>query len=452
LPPQNPCHSKTLLKFLLTLIPDKPQPQWLLKPNAFSRDRKFTFRHVVAFCLSHIASIDNCGTSIALGKFLKNAIRSNLWDEVDGIDDSCISRARSKLCWRSFEFIHKKAIKMAYSLWNDKPWHSWNGMSVFAIDGSKFRLPASASIRKAFDPIRNAMYSSKGHFPQCHVSTAYDVLRRLPIARIVEKEKYSERQAAISLLAEIPKGGVIILDRGYPSYELIKSFIKKYKSGYFLIRCSTSSTYKAVDLFLKSGKNDADIQLKPTSRFIRNTHQTTGPVITVRAIRLKCYDGTISVLLTNLPRDRFHYEEISALYYRRWEIETYYRDEKETIGLETFHTKTPNGIRQEFLCAAIVSVLARTIMMMSNQANDDYRMEPQFKNAVVVLTEDLSLLISKYPRKALMVLEEIIELIKRVRYYRPLKKRAPQPRITKRPANRWIKCRGDMQLIKIGQN
>jgi hypothetical protein len=50
------------------------------------------------------------------------------------------------------------------------------------------------------------------------------------------------------------------------------------------------------------------------------------------------------------------------LYFRRWEVESYYRDEKVVLEIEEFHGKSPNSIRQELYAVTIMSVIVRTLM------------------------------------------------------------------------------------------
>jgi len=103
---------------------------------------------------------------------------------------------------------------------------------LFAIDGSKYNLPASVALRAASDPDSGLDRPGKGHYPQCLVSTACDVFRRLPIARTVQPIALAnEREEAKALVPHIPKGGILLFDRGYPSYDLADYLIRHYQ-GY----------------------------------------------------------------------------------------------------------------------------------------------------------------------------------------------------------------------------
>ena len=103
----------------------------------------------------------------------------------------------------------------------------------------------------------------------CLVSTVYDVFRRLPIARTVVPVDSSEREQAKRLLPFVPTDSVILYDRGFPSYELIRHHNKKFK-GRYVFRCPAKSTFSAVETFIQSEKDEDEIFIDPTSKFLNN--------------------------------------------------------------------------------------------------------------------------------------------------------------------------------------
>ena len=80
---------------------------------------------------------------------------------------STVTKARAKLSWTAFEQMHHDAVRLAYEVWPTDEGDTWQGLSVFAIDGSKYRLPASEALRAAFDPGSGLDHPGKGHYPQC---------------------------------------------------------------------------------------------------------------------------------------------------------------------------------------------------------------------------------------------------------------------------------------------
>jgi hypothetical protein len=167
-------------------------------------------------------------------------------------------------------------------------------------------------------------------------------------------------------------------------------------------------------------------------------HFGKGQSVTLRAIRLASPDGTLSVLLTNLEGDaRFTAEAVTALYFRRWAVETHYRDEKTSMRVETFHSQTDNGIRQELFAILIMAVIARLLSRLAADPGHPSRAEPQFKHALLTLAGEAALLAPRCPELALMIFSEVLGEIARVLYYRPKTPRPSQPRVSKQPVNKW---------------
>lgn len=399
-----------------------------LSPNAFVRQSKLTISVLFIFLLSLTASGKSQSVDGKAGAFFRHARRSGLWPEAEAVHRSTVTKARAKLSWTAFEQVHRDAVRLAYELWPSSVADTWQGLSVFAIDGSKYRLPASEALRKAFDPDSGLNHAGKGHYPQCLVSTVFDVFRRLPIVRTVQSiANANEREEVKALLPHIPPGGVLLFDRGYPSYDLIHHLRRHYQ-GYWVIRCPSAATFPAVAAFVQSGQSEAILTLRPPK----------AEPITLPAVRMVSPNGERSVLLTNLL-DHIHFPAatLTALYWRRWAVETHYRDEKTFLDIETFHSQTENGIRQELFAIVIMAVIARLMMALMTDSDHPVGAEPQFKHAMITLAEEAFVLTPQCPELALAIFSELLHEIARVRYYRPKAPRPSQPRVSKKPINKW---------------
>jgi hypothetical protein len=343
----------------------------------------------------------------------------------------------------------ERAVKLAYSFYPRNAAYVWHGMSAVAFDGSKDDLPATEEIRKEFDPQSGLHCEGRGHYPQCLVTTAYDVFRRLPIARSVVSIHGSERDEAQALLPFVPPRCILLFDRGYPSFDLI-TYLREHHKGYFLFRCPAESTFPAVEAFVRGGKQEDYIALTPSNNYLQGLsakQRKKARGIQLRVIRLVSPEGKVSVLLTNLlSKSRFAKEEIIQLYFRRWAIEDHYRSEKTVLEIEKFHGKTPNSIRQELFAVVIMSVIARTLMVVTSQMLGSRDEEYQFKNAIMTLASEAAVLVPDDPETAIAVFSEILKAISRVRYYRSKKARPTQPRVTKRPPNKW--CSGRREKLR----
>ncbi len=447
----------------------------------FTRESKLTFPRLITFILSITVSGKSKGVDGKSGEFFKNAHRSSLWPKMVPICRSTLTKSRSKVSFEEFKDIFSDATKLAYQLFPESTDYTWKEMSVFAFDGTYYTLPATPEIREEFDPGSGLENSQKGvgHYPQCLGTTAYDVFRRIPIARTIVSKNGSERDEAQELIPQIPSGNITMFDRGYPSYSLIKYLNENY-DGYYLFRCLAKKTFPALERFAKSEETQAVIHIKSAKNHLRALTKEERKIqkndtIKLRAIKLKSPDGTLSTLLTNLFDEiAFPVNEIIDLYFRRWEIESYYRDEKVVLEIEKFHSRTVNGIKQELFAAATMSVISRTLMAIASQAespqpapqvtikpqvepkvpdkkkhDDDKKKckrEFQFKNAIMTLAAEAAILTPKDPEQAITIFKEILQEIRRVKYYRPIEPRPSKPRVTKKAKNRW--CMGRAKKLK----
>ena len=120
-------------------------------------------------------------------QFAANACDQGAWPRADAVHASALTKARAKLSWSVFDTLLKQTAALAQTLFPAADCYQWKRMSVYAIDGSKYQLPASAAIRAHFDPDSGLHPDNpgRGHYPMALVSTAYDVFRQLPVARTV---------------------------------------------------------------------------------------------------------------------------------------------------------------------------------------------------------------------------------------------------------------------------
>jgi hypothetical protein len=436
------CDAQCTLQPFLTIIPEALDVKQKRCPKDFTRTRKLPLPRVIICTLSLVANGNTNGVDTHVGNIFRTARRSGLWPDANAVHRSALSKARKKVPWEVFQQTLLDAVHLAYKLWPDESQYTWHGLSVYAIDGSKYTLPATETIRHEFDPHSGLEHEGKGHYPHCLVSTLYDVFRRLPVARTIVSIHGSEREEAAALLPSVPHKSVLLLDRGYPSYDLLRLLSKTYRQ-YFVFRCPASSTFPAVEAFVKSGKSEATIWITPSNKaltMLSARQRKRLNALRVRVILLHHPDGSVSVLITNLlNHTRYPRQDIIALYFKRWRVEEYYRDEKVTLQIETFHSRTPNGIRQELFAAMIMTVIARTMMMLTAQNCLEEHQNCQFKNAIIALAAEAALLVPEDSGKALVIFTELLQEMARVKYYPPPTPRPSQPRINKHPVNKWSK-------------
>jgi DDE family transposase len=414
------------------------------RPQDFSRCRKLPLARLIVVLLSLVASGRDKGVDTKLEEVFTLARRSDLWPEGQSPHRSALTKARAKIPWQAFDTFLNHTVALAYEVFPSREEYLWQGLSVFAFDGSKYTLPATAAMRQAFDPQSGLEYPGRGHYPQCLVMTAYDVFRRLPVGRTVcALQDGDERVQAQHLLPLLPPNSLSLFDRGFPSYSFLHSL--QQHAHLSLMRCPATSTFPAVEAFARSGRAETRLWLTPSETFKRSlplTQRWSLAPLRLRAIRLEEPDGTVSILVTNLlNRRRFPRPAIMALYWRRWTVETHYRDEKTLQHIEQFHSHTPDGIRQELFAILIGCVIARTFTALAVPSESietaQSIVQPQRKNALMRFAREAALLTPAHPAKAIVILQELLTAIRRVKYYKPKSQRPARPRVNKQPVNKW---------------
>lgn len=226
--------------------------------------------------------------------------------------------------------------------------HRWKGRRVLACDGMKISVQRSDELWKEFGGPEG------GHCPQALVSTLYDVMSRVPVDCNVVPYASCERTQFLEMIDRVGIGDLVLLDRGYPSYEILTTLIDRKID--FVVRVPADMTFKAVESFVVTGAFDQLIDIE------RPRNVTVGDeTIRVRAIYRERKDAEQpTVLLTSVRRREATAAEIDDLYGRRWAVEELYKLEKgDYLGQRQFHAKYADGIRQEIYALLLFITIAR---------------------------------------------------------------------------------------------
>lgn len=253
----------------------------------FSRGRKLPLAHLIIVLLSLAASGRDHGVATKLAAFFTVARRSGLWPDEHSPHRSALTKARAKLPWQILGTLLRRVVVLAYEVFPPREEYLWHGRSVFAFDGSTYTLPATEAIRQAFDPQSGLATPGRGHYPQCLVMTAYDVLRRLPVGRtICALQDGDERAQAQRLRPLLPPNSLSLFDRGFPSYGFLL-YLAQHAHRY-VMRCPATSTFPAVAAFVRSGRAETFLWLTPSDSFKRHLtppQRRTRTSLRLRAIR-----------------------------------------------------------------------------------------------------------------------------------------------------------------------
>lgn len=300
----------------------------------------------------------------------------------------------------------------------------WHGRRVFAIDGTKINLQRSQDLDDVFGT------PSGAYCPQVLLSVLLDVCGKVPVDLQIASFASSERDHLLAMLPRLQRGDVLVLDRGYPSHEVLQALTKAEVD--FLIRVPKESTFAAIDVFRESGGEDYLVLVSPPDESPEDWR-----ALTLRAVRLTNHDGEESFFLTSLRRSQFSRAQLRDLYHRRWEAEEFYKLYKGPyIGQGQFRSKSPGGLRQEIHALVLFLSIARFLMATAAHTSGEDFVDLSQKAAVLGAAAYITrLFLAKEVDFARGQLQALLQRIVRTR-----DKRRPNrshPRRSYRPRLRW---------------
>ena len=241
----------------------------------------------------------------------------------------------------------------------DAPSYAWKGLSLWAMDGTTFRTPDSPENRGFFGAQGYAS-GKVSSYPQVRGVSLTCLPTRLIADMAFGEYDTNEMRYAAELLPRIPDHSLTVFDKGFFSAAILLGLNLQGQNRHFLIPARSNSKWEV----LSGTREDALVQMKVSPQ-ARTKHPGLPETWEARAIRTVLPDGRERILLTSLmDRRTFKAADIAACYLRRWEVETSYRELKQTMlgGPLTLRSQNPEGITQEIWGALIAYNLVRLEM------------------------------------------------------------------------------------------
>jgi len=415
-----------LLSWLRSCLPSVAPTEFKNSDSDFTRRRKLDFKTIFAFILASASSGKDSSLTSDKNSFFSFCRLLGVENGECSPHKSSISRAKSKISFLAFKSVLDQVVDKYQKLSCDDKALKWNDLRLYAIDGTKIRLPATDELRKQFDPNSGRIPNTgKGYYPMARLSSLYDVCSGLPISMDFKPCDTHENHSVPLLLPRLNEleKGVLILDRGYTGAQLYDLIDREYK-GFFLIRAHLRAS-KNIQVFLESKKLEDEII------FQSKMHSKDVPPKKYRVIRMESKNGELSVLVTNLPSKTANAIEIQSLYKKRWEIEIEYRTLKKAADLEKFQSRSLNGILQELYAYALTRAITTLLTFR-------YPKKVEVKNAIkcmafgAILFLDISVcLVQKCYEELLKRLSEL--MVQKARQ----RTRSSFPRLSLMPKNKW---------------
>lgn len=324
-----------------------------IKKSDFTREVKLTF-------------------AIMMGLMIKKSTKSSqnslndltLNGDIDyTVTNSAYTQARAKLNYTAFIEMRETTVELFY---DDGEYNRYKDFRLLAVDGMIVTLPNSDDIKREFNPmkVKNQMEDYTKDVVQARASVLYDVNNNIAIDASINNKvnsddndliAYDERTLAIDHLRYCNRDDLVVLDRGYPSFEL---FAKYDARTNFLVRIKKGTFAKAKSLFAPHCEHkDIVVELNAPKKLNDALRKQNLPTkLKVRFVQLILPDGSVEVLATNIRDNNvLQTSDFMELYARRWGIETYYDILKNRLSLENFTGQSALAIKQDFYATVFLT-------------------------------------------------------------------------------------------------
>lgn len=337
----------------------------------------------------------------------------------DAVSASAICQARQRLPENLFRHL---LAALAAEADRGPGQRTWRGKRVYAVDAAQMNVKPNAELQEAFRVSKGA------YTPLILMSTMVDVFTRMPVNYEIDgRIGVGEREHLLRMLPSIKRGDLLILDRGYPSYEVLR--MCAVAGIDYLVRCQNAQTFDLIDSFRESGCAD---QCFTVDVCVADSSEITS--LDVRAVRVEGPDGP-AFYVTSLPTEIAPVEEIAKLYHLRWQVEEYFKlFTSEYVGQKQFRSTSARGVRQEVgaltLFLAMTRLLAVAAEVSIDEASDTFVSQ---KGAVVSFARSLIPILldddaQRVRARIVRTIERILKTLDRRRPGRSYLRRSLKPR------------------------
>jgi hypothetical protein len=378
-----------LPEFLQQFLPDRNSIETLLDCRYFTRERRLTLEITLALILNMVRPGERLGYQKVIDRFFSDTGLAFAKEEIaKPPDKAAFQRARQKVPPEVLQIIFAKACEYAQSLARQHAKLTWNGFRVCAIDATKKNLPHSEELMDFFEAPHHA------HFPQMITGVLFDVLAKLPLNYMRAPFNTPEREMALELIRELGPGDLLLLDRGYPSYEMFLAIIKQHID--FLIRLPKDGMFKEVRDFLARGKRDGKVTIHPPQNLVKENPDANFQPLTLRVVVVSIPGAQEKAIFitTLLDRPKYPPRALRNLYHLRWQEEEFFKTSKEHLRAEEFRGKSVQFIDQELLSTYLYYILTRIMMLEAARQHELAVEDLETKSALVAVARYLDCLLT----------------------------------------------------------
>jgi hypothetical protein len=304
--------------------------------------------------------------------------------------DSAYCQARSRLPLAVLQSLLRRLVERCKPLTDATG--TWHGHRTWLVDGTGVSMPDTPQLQRAFGQPTNQ--AAGCGFPVARILALFHAGTGL-LQHLITAPLCSHEISRVALLhPELRGGDVLVGDRAFGTFAHLALVAGRGLHGVFRMsqrrvvdftphrpcppRWNTPRlSGRARSRWQRSlGQTDQVVEwYKPYLRPAWMTAEAFAALPLTLAVRECRYQvarpgfrvRTVTLVTTLLDAGAYPAEELAALYFRRWTVETDLAHLKTTLGMDVLRCETEAGVLKEMFTFAIVYNLVRLVMLEASR-------------------------------------------------------------------------------------
>ncbi len=360
---------------------------------------------------------------------------AELFDEP--LAESSLADRRARLPWDIFAELMRRVLRRRATRSRD-PEAFWHGWRLVAIDGTQWSLTNTPQIGAQVPKARTRR--GRAAFAKLWTVVLLELGLHNPLAAAVGRESESEWALALTLLAQVPAGVLLLADRLYGCGAFAAPLYARCQAigSHFLLRVPATIRGRVIAR-LRDGSRVLEVAVNRRYRPTPDMRRLTVREIRVRVGRAGHRSTELRLWTTLMDPRQAPALELARLYAQRWEQELYFREVKRHLRRSALlQSHTVETAAQEI--AAIVLASALLAVERTRVANGQV---PALRVSFVKLLRVVDGMWFTLDVAAPVLTEQQTQYILKRMYQRarqyitPARRARSCPRAVRQPVTRW---------------
>ena len=355
--------------------------------GSFSRRRVFSKTNTFWAFFSQVLDADG-GCQEVVRKIQALAASRSLPPPSASTSAYCQARAKLPL-----SDLQKILSRTARTLHDKGRSERWKDRRVVVVDGTGLSMPDTLENQTVWPQTRGQKPGCS--FPQARVCACFCLQTGALLSHRVGSHKNNELPLLRQQHDQFRPGDIFLGDKGFCSYYDVDKFQQLAVDS--VISLGVRKPVEVSSALAVLAHNDLLIQW-PKPKWNRNLSyskeewQALPEKLTLRQIKVVVDNPgfrvkSFYIVTTLTDAQTYSAADIADLYYRRWDVELFFRDIKTSMGMDILRCRTPTMVRKEILMHLIVYNSIRLLMLAAAKQVNVSPRQISFKASVQALRQ-----------------------------------------------------------------